>query len=38
MGIITKIEQQKRNDDRVNIYVDDKFLLLYLKNLFIHLI
>ncbi|EGT3682066.1 recombination regulator RecX, partial [Clostridioides difficile] len=22
MGIITKIEQQKRNDDRVNIYVD----------------
>ncbi|EGT3873868.1 recombination regulator RecX, partial [Clostridioides difficile] len=25
MGIITKIEQQKRNDDRVNIYVDDKF-------------
>lgn len=38
MGIITKIEQQKRNDDRVNIYVDDKFLLLYLKNLSIHLI
>ncbi|EGT4064848.1 recombination regulator RecX, partial [Clostridioides difficile] len=27
MGIITKIEQQKRNDNRVNIYVDDKFFI-----------
>lgn len=30
MGIITKIEQQKRNDDRVNIYVDDKFFYCYI--------
>lgn len=33
MGIITKIEQQKRNDDRVNIYVDDKFFIAIFKEL-----
>ena len=24
MGIITKIESQKKRDDRVNIYIDEK--------------
>ncbi|MGO0881999.1 recombination regulator RecX [Clostridioides difficile] len=33
MSIITKIEQQKRNDDRVNIYVDDKFFIAIFKEL-----
>lgn len=33
MGTITKIEQQKRNDDRVNIYVDDKFFIAIFKEL-----
>lgn len=27
MSIITKIESQKKNDDRVNIYVDDSFFM-----------
>ena len=38
MAIITKIEAQKKNTDRVNIYINDEFLCLYLLSLFIHLI
>ena len=33
MPVITKIESQKRNDDRVNIYVDDKFFMAIYKEL-----
>ena len=33
MGIITKIESQKRNDERVNIYVDEKFFIAIYKEL-----
>lgn len=33
MGIITKIEAQKKNDDRVNIYVDEKFFMAIYKEL-----
>lgn len=33
MAIITKIEAQKKNDDRVNIYVDEKFFMAIYKEL-----
>ena len=33
MGIITKIESQKKRDDRVNIYVDEKFFMAIYKEL-----
>ena len=33
MAIITKIEAQKKNDDRVNIYVDENFFLAIYKEL-----
>ncbi len=33
MGIITKIEQQKRTDDRVNLYVDDKVFIAIFKEI-----
>lgn len=33
MSIITKIEAQKRNCDRVNIYVDDEFFMAIFKEL-----
>ena len=33
MGIITKIEAQKKNNDRVNIYVDEKFFMAIYKEL-----
>lgn len=33
MAIITKIESQKRNNDRVNIYVDEKFFIAIYKEL-----
>ena len=33
MAIITKIEQQKSNEDRVNIYVDDKYFPAIFKEL-----
>lgn len=33
MAIITKIEAQKKNEDRVNIYVDDKFFMAIFKEL-----
>lgn len=33
MSIITKIEVQKRNQDRVNIYVDEKFFMAIYKEL-----
>ena len=33
MSIITKIESQKRNEDRVNIYVDEKFFMAIYKEL-----
>ncbi|RDY29660.1 recombination regulator RecX [Romboutsia weinsteinii] len=33
MAIITKIEVQKKNEDRVNIYVDDKFFMAIFKEL-----
>lgn len=33
MAIITKIEQQKKNEDRVNIYVNDKFFTAIFKEL-----
>lgn len=33
MGIITKIEAQKKNNDRVNIYVDEKFFKAIYKEL-----
>lgn len=33
MAIITKIEQQKKNDDRVNIYVNDEFFTAIFKEL-----
>ncbi|MGN1032468.1 MAG: recombination regulator RecX [Intestinibacter sp.] len=33
MGIITKIESQKKNNDRVNIYVDEKFFMAIYKEL-----
>ena len=33
MAIITKIEQQKKNEDRVNIYVNDEFFTAIFKEL-----
>ena len=33
MGIITKIESQKKRDDRVNIYIDEKFFMAIYKEL-----
>ena len=33
MAVITKIESQKKNDDRVNIYVDEKFFMAIYKEL-----
>jgi regulatory protein len=33
MAIITKIEAQKKNTDRVNIYVDDEFFIAIFKEL-----
>ena len=33
MSVITKIESQKRNEDRVNIYVDEKFFMAIYKEL-----
>lgn len=33
MAIITKIEAQKKSEDRVNIYVDDKFFMAIFKEL-----
>ena len=33
MAVITKIESQKRNEDRVNIYVDEKFFMAIYKEL-----
>lgn len=33
MAIITKIEAQKKNDDRVNIYVDNEFFMAIFKEL-----
>lgn len=33
MSVITKIESQKRNNDRVNIYVDEKFFMAIYKEL-----
>lgn len=33
MSVITKIEVQKRNEDRVNIYVDEKFFMAIYKEL-----
>ena len=33
MAIITKIEQQKKNEDRVNIYVNDEFFTAFFKEL-----
>ena len=33
MAIITKIEQQKKNQDRVNIYVNDEFFTAIYKEL-----
>lgn len=37
MSIITKIEAQKRNSDRVNIYVDDEyFMSVYTELVFTH--
>lgn len=33
MALITKIESQKKNDDRVNIYVDEKFFMAIYKEL-----
>ena len=30
MAIITKIEAQKKNTDRVNIYLNDEFFMAYL--------
>lgn len=33
MAIITKIEAQKKNDDRVNIYVDGEFFIAIFKEL-----
>ncbi len=33
MGIITKIEAQQKRDDRVNIYVDEKFFIAIYKEL-----
>ncbi|MGL5328579.1 MAG: recombination regulator RecX [Peptostreptococcaceae bacterium] len=33
MAIITKIEQQKKNEDRVNIYVNDEFFIAVYKEL-----
>ena len=33
MGIITKIESQKKNNDRVNLYVDEKFFMAIYKEL-----
>ena len=33
MDIITKIEQQKKNEDRVNIYVNDEFFTAIFKEL-----
>ena len=33
MGIITKIESQKKRDDRVNIYVDEKFIMSIYKEI-----
>ena len=33
MSIITKIEVQKKNQDRVNIYVDEKFFMAIYKEL-----
>ena len=31
MAIITKIEQQKKNEDRVNIFVNDEFFTAIFK-------
>lgn len=33
MAVITKIEAQKKNDDRVNIYVDNEFFMAIFKEL-----
>ena len=33
MAVITKIEAQKRKEDRVNIYVDEKFFMAIYKEL-----
>ena len=33
MAIITKIEQQKNNNDRVNIYVNNEFFISIFKEL-----
>lgn len=33
MAIITKIESQKKNNDRVNIYIDEKFFIAIYKEL-----
>ena len=32
MAIITKIEAQKKKEDRVNIYLNEQFLWVYTKN------
>ena len=33
MAVITKIESQKKSEDRVNIYVDEKFFMAIYKEL-----
>jgi len=33
MAIITKLEIQKKNEDRVNIYVDEKYFVAVFKEL-----
>ena len=33
MPVITKIEVQKKNQDRVNIYVDENFFILLKKKI-----
>ena len=32
MSVITKIEVQKKNQERVNIYVDEKFFMAITKS------
>ena len=41
MAIITKIEAQKKNTDRVNIYINDEFFIGVVDNLqerFLHVV